>query len=120
MRPGDAPGTFVATFSTRTRTHELKLAEEYGKRRRIWPEATLAASDMVLLRLLRNRGKISKETFNDHFSQDGFKFSFHFNGVNRDARARGTIAGVSFTAGDQQDGSIFRQTTSDLIICHGC
>jgi hypothetical protein len=64
-------------------------------------------------------GSIGRDTFNDHFSQDGFKETFHSNGISRNARASGTIAGTSFSAADLDFAFLSKSNTSDVTICHG-
>ncbi|MFL6050484.1 MAG: hypothetical protein ACJ738_11955 [Gaiellales bacterium] len=64
-------------------------------------------------------GAIGKSTENDHFSSDGFKETFHSNGISRFATATATIAGTSFTVADLDEGELFRSNTTDITICHG-
>jgi hypothetical protein len=65
------------------------------------------------------QGAVARETFNDHFRNDGFSSNFHFNGTSRNAVASGTVAGRSLTADELLFADIARVNNGAIDRCVG-
>jgi hypothetical protein len=64
-------------------------------------------------------GPISRGTFNDHFTTDGFKIRDHFNGTDRVASASGAIGGLTLTTNDLVFADLGKTNSGSTVLCIG-
>jgi len=65
------------------------------------------------------QGPITRGVTNSHFKSGGFSVNTHFNGADRNATAAGTIAGVTFGAGDVEFADLGTTNSGVTTVCRG-